>query len=147
MVIPSGKGSELNPNGRKIMQAKNSKDAENPYTPAVEWIKKNPGTGATVGLVKLILSLWNDDAAYSLRECAWDFDDIRSAWALKIVAHFLKNGEDHFLSDAGKQVHDLYPQLWEQGYAGSQGKREWRKDWERKREERNRKEHPEWFDD
>jgi hypothetical protein len=96
----------------------------NPYKPALSWIRSNSGTGSTIGLVKLILSLWNDDAAFSFRECVRSFDDIRSAWALKIIAHFLKHGEDRFLRDAGKEVYELYPYIWDEGYAGSEAKRE-----------------------
>ena len=93
---------------------------ENPYKPALGWIRTNSTTGSAIGLVKLILSLWNDDAAFSFRECVRSFDDIRSAWALKIIAHFLKHGEDRFLRDAGKEVYELYPYIWDEGYAGSE---------------------------
>ena len=96
---------------------------ENPYEPALVWIRKDPTTGSATGLAKLILSLWNDDAAYSLRECCYSFDDIREAWALKMVAHFFKHGEDDFLVDAGKEVYRLCPFLWDVGYAGTEGKR------------------------
>jgi SLT domain-containing protein len=119
---------------------------QNPYEPAVEWIQRHNGTGSAAGLAKLILSLWNDDAAFSFRECTRNLDDIRSALALNIIKHFLGHGEDLFLVDAGKQVYGLYPHLWEKGYAGSEGKREWERQREREREERNRKEHPEWFE-
>lgn len=120
---------------------------DNPYTPALEWIRKDPGTGSATGLAKLILSLWNDEAAYSLRECCSSYDDIRTAWTLKIVAHFLKHGEDKFLVDAGDEVYKLCPYLWDVGYAGTEGKRAAIKEKDRQREEELRKEHPEWFDD
>jgi hypothetical protein len=116
---------------------------ENPYEPALAWIEKHQGTGSAVGLSKLILSLWNEEAAFSFRECVSSFDDIRSAWALKIISHFLKHGEDEFLAEAGQAVHDRYPALWDKGYAGTEGKRAWEEEWERRREENLRKEHPE----
>jgi SLT domain-containing protein len=103
-------------------------DMENPYEQALVWIRRHGDTGSAVGLAKLILSLWNDDAAYSFRECVNPFDDVRNAWALKVIAHFLKHGEDKFLVDAGKEVCDLYPGLWEKGYAGSEAKRTWEKE-------------------
>jgi hypothetical protein len=43
--------------------------AANPYSPALEWIRKNSGTDMTTGLAKLILSMWKEEAQYSLRKC------------------------------------------------------------------------------
>ena len=100
------------------------KEQENPYQPALRWIRTNSTTGSAIGLVKLIMSLWNDDAAFSFRECVRNFDDIRSAWALKIIDHFLKHGEDRFLCEAGEEVYKWYPYIWDEGYAGSEAKRE-----------------------
>ena len=40
-----------------------------PYQEAVELIDRHPGTGSSTGLAKLILSLWNEECAYSFREC------------------------------------------------------------------------------
>ena len=120
---------------------------ENPYEPALGWIRKNPTTGSGVGLAKLILSLWNDDAAYSLRECCSSFDDIRQAWASKIITHFIQHGEDDFLVAAGKEVYRLCPTIWDIGYAGTEGKNLAIAEMERKREKALKKEHPELFDD
>lgn len=100
------------------------KEQENPYKPALGWIRTNSTTGSAIGLVKLIMSLWNDDAAFSFRECVRSVDDIRSAWALKVIEHFLKYGEDRFLCEAGEEVYKLYPYIWDEGYAGSEAKRE-----------------------
>ena len=125
----------------------NSAEIEaDPYAPALLWIRKDPGTGSAVRLAKLILSLWNDEAAYSFRECASWFDDIRSAWALKMISHFLHHGEDRLLFDAGKEVYELCPHLWQVGYARTEAKRAALKEMERQRQEGLGKEHPEWFD-
>ncbi len=118
---------------------------ENPYEPALAWIRKDPTTGSASGLAKLILSLWNDDAAFSFRECVRSFDDIRAAWALKMIDHFLQNGEDRLLQAAGKEVAKLCPSLWKLGYAGTEAKHEMLRQWDQEREERNRREHSENF--
>jgi hypothetical protein len=109
--------------------------------------QKRSGHRVRTGLAKRILSLWNDEAAYSLRGCCSSFDDIRTAWALKIVAHFLEHGEDKFLDEAGKAVYKLCPYLWDVGYAGAEGKRAAVKEKDRQREEALRKKHSERFDD
>lgn len=57
-----------------------SKNFKNPYAHVVEWINRNEGTGSANGLAKLILSLWSEDAAFSLSECISSFDDTRLAW-------------------------------------------------------------------
>jgi hypothetical protein len=116
---------------------------DNPYEPALVWIRKNPTTGSGAGLAKLILSLWNDDAAFSFRECVSSFDDIRAAWALKMIDHFMKHGEDRLLQAAGKEVSELCPSLWKLGYVGTEAKHELLKQWDREREERYRREFPE----
>ena len=116
---------------------------ENPYEPALVWIRKDPTTGSASGLAKLILSLWNDDAAFSFRECVRSFDDIRSAWALKMIDHFLNHGEDRLLQAAGNEVSKLCPSLWKLGYAGTEAKHELLSQWDREREERYRREFPE----
>ena len=98
---------------------------ENPYQPAVDWIKRSPGTGGSNGLAKLILSLWNNNCAFSFRECVRSFDDTRSEWAAKIIIHFLQHGEDAYLKRAGKEVYDLCPYIWDWGYAGGEARRSW----------------------
>lgn len=120
---------------------------QNPYAPAVAWIREASTTGSGIGLAKLILSLWNDDAAFSFRECTRSFDPTRASWALRIVAHFLAAGEDAFLREAGRQVCDICPRVWDEGYAGSEAKRAIVREWERQCEERVRIEQPELFED
>ena len=40
-----------------------------PYAEALQWIKLHLGTGSSLGLAKLVLSLWNDSCGFSYREC------------------------------------------------------------------------------
>jgi hypothetical protein len=120
---------------------------DNPYKPALVWIRAHPGTGSATGLAKLILSLWNEEAAFSFRECARSFDPELDEIALRMIEHFTRHGEDDLLRAAGDEIYDSRRDLWDLGYAGTEAKRATVKEWERTREERDRKEHPEWFGD
>jgi hypothetical protein len=101
------------------------KNFKNPYAHVVEWINRNEGTGAANGLAKLILSLWSEDAAFSLRECISSFDDTRLVWADEMTTHFFRFRFDQFLEDAAKKVVLICPHLLEKGLAGSHAKCDW----------------------
>lgn len=94
-----------------------------PYAPALDFLSRHSDTGASIGLAKLILSLWNDEAAFSYRECVRSFDPELDALALKIIEHFHRHGEDQYLREAGEWVYQRYTGLWELGYAGTEAKR------------------------
>ena len=87
----------------------------NPYSQALNWIRKNNGTGSANGLAKLILSIYNPRIAYSFRECTQAFDWERRDWAGQIIRHFLEYGEDRFLVDAGKTVRELCRGIYDAG--------------------------------
>jgi hypothetical protein len=101
-----------------------------PYQEAVELIDRHPGTGSSTGLAKLILSLWNDDCAYSFRECVRSFDKDRDALAGRIISHYLAHGEDAELIRAGDHVYKAHPRLWELGIAATDAKTQLRQQWE-----------------
>jgi hypothetical protein len=101
-----------------------------PYREAVELIDRHPGTGSSTGLAKLILSLWNEECAYSFRECVRSFDEERSALAGRMIAHFLQHGEDADLIYAGDHVYKTHPGLWELGRAATDAKTKLRQQWE-----------------
>ncbi|MHD0644185.1 hypothetical protein ACYPKM_00945 [Pseudomonas aeruginosa] len=97
-----------------------------PYALILQAIKANPGTGQTVQLVKLVLSLWNAEAAYSVRECIFSLDDDLHQLSLKVIHHFFLVGEDEELQMVGAEVYKMYPTFWEEGYAGHLGKEAYR---------------------
>jgi|GEM_PF-3315799 len=97
---------------------------ENPYESVMDWIRKNQGNVAAIGLAKLILSLWSDDAAYSVRECMRLLNDVQTEWAWKMITHCLRQGDDNYLNVIGPEVCRLYPSLSKMGIAGSAAKRE-----------------------
>lgn len=108
-----------------------------PYREALGFIQRNPGTGGAGSLAKLILSLWNDECCYSFRECVSNLDGPRTALALRMAAEFAAHGETQELIDIGHRVCKSHPLLWDQGQAGTEAKRAWRRSVEaaRRREE------------
>ena len=82
-----------------------------PYQEAFQWIKRNPGTGSAQSLAKLLLSLWNDDFAFSYRECVDGLDEYRTAIAIRVVSHYARLGEDEELRHVGEDLYDSYPRL------------------------------------
>jgi hypothetical protein len=75
-----------------------------PYPEALTWIRRHPGTAGARGLAKLVLSLWNDECAFSLRECLSGLDAERTALALRLVSHFAEHGEERELIEMGHAV-------------------------------------------
>ncbi|MCK8600153.1 hypothetical protein [Desulfoferrobacter suflitae] len=44
-----------------------------------EWCAKNPGTGSALGLMRLVLSLYNGRTwSFSVPVCIWDLDGARA---------------------------------------------------------------------
>ena len=100
-----------------------------PYQEAVGWIQRHPGTGSANSLAKLVLSLWNDECAFSFRECISNLDEDRTRLALRLVTHFAARGEDQELVAAGHEVCRAYPRLWDLGQAADTAKRQLQARW------------------
>ncbi len=111
--------------------------APSPYQEALGWIQRHPGTGSAGSLAKLVLSLWNDDCAFSFRECVGNLDEDRTALALRMVARFAARGEDPELVGAGHEVCRAYPRLWDLGQAADTAKRQLQAQWRRDDDARN----------
>lgn len=94
-----------------------------PYEEAWRWIEGHPGAGSSVGLAKLILSVWDERCCFSFRECVADLDDYRTAIAVRVLHHYARMGiEDADLVAAGRAVVRMYPDLWELAIAGHDAK-------------------------
>lgn len=106
--------------------------AVSPYQQALKWLDEHPTTGSACSLAKLILSLWNGDAAFSFRDCISNLDKERTRLAIAMVTHFAEHGEDEELVGVGHQVLKRYPDLWELGMAGSEAQRALRRAWREK---------------
>lgn len=101
-----------------------------PYDEAFSFIERNSGTGGARGLSKLILSLWNDNCCFSLRECIDSLDGKNTDIAVRMVAHFAVHGEDSQLVEIGHKVCELYPRLWDISKVAVQAKAKKRREWE-----------------
>ncbi len=79
-----------------------------------EWCAKNPGTGAALGLMRLVLSLYNGRAfSFSVPVCIWDLDAIRTEWAKAIILDYFERGENaELLELAGKFSPMIEPFEW-----------------------------------
>ncbi|HOV88027.1 MAG TPA: hypothetical protein PLM79_16850 [Syntrophobacteraceae bacterium] len=63
-----------------------------------EWCAKNPGTGSTLGLMRLVLSLYNGKTwSHSIPICIWHLDNTRLQWAKYIILDYLDRGESNEL--------------------------------------------------
>lgn len=108
----------------------------NPYREALEWIQRHPGTGSSVSMAKLILSLWNTDCGFSFRECVGNLDDDLARLALRMVQHFAQHGEDSELVEVGHLICERFPRLWDAGMAMSRARAELHREWDRADEDR-----------
>lgn len=95
------------------------------YRQILSVIRNNPGTGGTIRLAKLTLSLWNDDCCFAASECLAGLDSRNSMLAINALSHYAAVGEDEELRVAGHEVYRLYPHLWEIGQAGTKAKAAW----------------------
>lgn len=72
-----------------------------------EWIKNNPGANTTLGLVRLVLSLYNGRAyPYALSTCMKALDAPRAQWAMQFVEDYMTNGETPELHDLARKIID-----------------------------------------
>lgn len=79
-----------------------------------EWCAKNPGTGSTLGLMRLVLSLYNGRAfSFSIPVCIWNLDGARLEWAKAIILDYFERGEtDELLELASKFAPKIEPFEW-----------------------------------
>jgi hypothetical protein len=106
-----------------------------PYFEALTFIRQHPGTGGTLGLSKLLLSLWNDECGYSYRECVHALDSHNSELAISIIRHFNAVGEDRELIEIGHEIIRTYPRLWDITEAQIEARRALEDRWKQQLEE------------
>lgn len=104
-------------------------DAASPYVEAWRWIERHPGTGSARSFAKLLLSLWNQDNAFSYRECVDNLDAERLRLALRVTIHFANYGEDRELIDIGYKVSEAFPRLGQLGAAATRAKIDLQEKW------------------
>lgn len=88
-----------------------------PFTQALALIKDAPDDGNATALAKLILSLYSDRCAFSVRECLGSLEAVPRQLAQQMLESF--SDEPQLLEETGKTVIMLYPALWDIGCAMS----------------------------
>ncbi|MGN6092223.1 MAG: hypothetical protein ACTHOL_07730 [Luteibacter jiangsuensis] len=114
----------------------------NPYLAGLALVKQHPGTSGQLGLAKCILSLYNDDHAFSIAEVLQSLDHRYTATVLAMVGEYATNGETQELREAGEWVYDHFPRLIQLSDAMQAARSEVRSEWERERRERAAAEYP-----
>jgi hypothetical protein len=69
-----------------------------------EWCAMNTGTDSALGLMRLVLSLYNGRAfSFSLPVCVKDLDSTRTEWAKAIVLDYFERGENDELLNLARK--------------------------------------------
>lgn len=118
---------------------------KNPYLAGLELVKQNSGTSGQASLAKCILSLYNREHAFSIGEVLGPLDERYTRVVLSMVSEYAKHGETAELCEAGSWVYENFPSLIELSLAMSNARSNVRREWERKREEENRRLYPEEY--
>lgn len=100
-----------------------------PYQEAMDWIRRNPGSGSSTGLAKLILSLYNPVYPFGIGECLHTFDEARIDLATRMVRHYTELGEDDELRRVGFEIYQTWPRLVELADAAIDAKAKVRNRW------------------
>lgn len=88
-----------------------------PFSQALAYIKDAPDDGNATALAKLILSLYSDRCAFSVRECLGSLAPEPHKLAQQMLENFAK--EPQMVEETGKTLVLLYPALWDIGCAMS----------------------------
>lgn len=117
----------------------------NPYLVALDLVKQNSGTSGQAALAKCILSLYNREHAFSLGEVLGPLDARYTAVILDMVTAYADRGETEELREAGRWVYGNFPRLVELSDAMANARAGVRLEWDRQREEENRRLYPEEY--
>lgn len=117
----------------------------NVYLAALDLVKQHSGTSGQSALAKCILSLYNQNHAFSIGEILAQLDTRYTATVLAMVNEYSRHGETAELRKAGEHVYENFPGLIELSVAMSNARSEVRQEWDRQREEENRRLYPEEY--
>ena len=101
-----------------------------PYEEAFDFIVKYRGASSTIGMAKLILSLYNFRHPFGISECTLNFDGERCTLAIRVIAHYLEYGEDEELRIYGREIVKGFPDLLELSDAADDAKNAVRRKWQ-----------------
>lgn len=117
----------------------------NPYLEAFDLVKQNSGTSGQAALAKCILSLYNNNHAFSIGEILGPLDERYTKVVLAMVNEYAVHGETDELCQAGRYVYENFPRLVQLSKAMSDARYEVRREWERQEEEENRRLYPDEY--
>ncbi len=118
----------------------------NPYLAGLELVKIHHGTSGRNALAKCILSLYNSDFYwFSIGDILAALDQHYTETVLAMVNEYARHGETAELRQAGEYCYQEFPGLVELSNAMSDARAEVRQEWERKRDEENRRLYPEEY--
>lgn len=115
---------------------------QNPYLAGLELVQQNSGTSGQAALAKCILSLYNDQHAFSIGEILLPLDRANTGIVLAMVSEYSAHGETEELRLAGKYVYANFPRLVELSNAMRDARAGVRQEWDRQREEEIRRLYP-----
>lgn len=120
-------------------------EKQNPYLAGLDLVKQNSGTSGQTALAKCILSLYNREHAFSIGEVLAPLDERYTNVVLSMIGEYSKHGETAELCEAGRWVYENFPGLIALSLAMSNARASVRQEWERQREEENRRLYPEEY--
>lgn len=106
------------------------KDEMSPYGEAYDFVVTYWGASSTIGMAKLILTLYNPRHPFGFGECTSNFDCVRCDLATRVVAHYLQYGEDEELRIYGREIVKSFPHLLELSDAANEAKDVIRRKWQ-----------------
>lgn len=115
---------------------------QNPYIAGLELVQKNYGTSGQAALAKCILSLYNQEHAFSIGEVLGPLGGEYTAVVLAMVSEYARHGETSELRQAGEYVYANFPRLIALSNAMSNARSEVRQEWQRQHEEEIRRLYP-----
>lgn len=117
----------------------------NPYLVGLDLVKQNSGTSGQGALAKCILSLYNSRHAFSIGEILGPLDERYTGIVLAMVGEYAERGETAELRMAGMWVYENFPRLIELSEAMHSARADVHQEWDRQREEENRRLYPKDF--
>ena len=118
---------------------------ENVYLVALELVQAHPGTGGQGALAKAVLSIYDDNHAFSPGEILGPLDEQYTRVVLALWAAYAAKGETAELRRAGEYCYGNFPRLVELSNAMYDARCDVRRRWDEEREEENRRLYPEEY--
>jgi hypothetical protein len=117
-------------------------NTENPYLIALDLVKQHDGSSGQTALAKCILSLYNSNHPFNIREILAPLDRHYTNVVFNMLIALQKNGETAELCQAGNWVYNNFPRLVEMSKTMSEARYELRKKWDAEDEAERKRLYP-----